>query len=255
VRDGRLARVAALFVAAMLAASGAALASGAPSDPPLFEDGDDIVTAGSSVTAYDDFQTNPGGSAQAKRELRFGQDVGDAGGQLRLRVSELTRYPSGGPAFSGFGNVEIGYASVTQSAAFDRFTELRIALPTVTNGVASNDTQLKAAYGPRWKWAGGAASLVNEFDQTIVRPPGSTWTSYDDTKINLPDAGIAQAVRVSGFYEGRFVFSAGGIYRSAAGATIFGNVKNVALAVLASWGVGGNGLWRSKLEANATARF
>jgi hypothetical protein len=240
---------------AAAAADSAAVPNSAPTESPLFDVGEDVYTIDRDMTLYYYMQVNPDGSAQAKREFRFGRNLWNDHAQLRIRVPELTKYPAVGAAYSGLGNIEIGYSYVLTSSAFDHFLETRIALPTATFGVTSLDTQLKAYYGTKWKWRGGGIGLVNEFDQTIIKPPGASWTSYYDAKINVPDLRLVGGVKLSTVYEGRFVFNAGGVYRSAAGGTLFGNFHGVALSVIDTWGIGGNPLWRYKLEANATVRY
>jgi len=222
---------------------------------PLFEIGDEIFTIDRDMTLYYRYQESTDGSHLAKRELRYGRNLWNKNAQIRIRIPEWTSYPNSGPAFSGLGSIELGYSYSVSNPTFDHYLEGRVALPTVGYGVQSNDTELKAFYGPKWKWRGGSASFVSEYDQTIIKPPGSSWTSYYDGTLTVPSVPIFPGVKLAAIYEGRFVFSSGGIYKSVAGGTLFGSIKNVALSVIDTWGIGANGLWRYRFEANATARF
>jgi hypothetical protein len=217
--------------------------------------GAEIYSIDRATTFYYYYQGNTDGSYKAKRELRYSRDLWNDNAQLQIRVPEYTSYPVGKPAFSGLGNIELGYSYNVSGARLDHSIEFRVSLPTAGYNVNSNDTELKGFYTTKWRWKGGAVSYVNEFDQTIIKPPGSTWTSYYDGKITLPDFPITPGVKISTIYEGRFVFNSGGVFRDVVGGTIFGSIKNVALSVIDTWGIGPNAIWKYKFEFNATARF
>ncbi|MBV8490242.1 MAG: hypothetical protein JO199_06915, partial [Candidatus Eremiobacteraeota bacterium] len=175
---------------------------------------------------------------------------------LRIRIPVITRFPVTGNPYSGLGNMELGYSYNIVDPQYDHSWEVRIAAPTAANRVESLDTQFKAFYVGKWKWGWGAASYTNEYDQTFIQPPGSSYTSYYEGYASIPQAQIGNTgLRVSGIYNYRILFDTGGIYKSAAGATVYGNINDVALSVFDTWGIGAHGLWRYKFEANATARF
>lgn len=227
--------------------------------PALFQVGNQVYTIDRDFTADYVYQGFSSGKTEAKYEFRAGRNLWNTHAQLRIRIPWYIEHPATGPAYGGIGNISLGYSYVVAEAAFVHSLEARVLLPTAANGVKSNDTELKGYYALKWRLHPGAISYVNEFDQTIVRPPGSNWTSYYDGKLAAGEFGLVHGLKGSAFYEPRFVFSAGGVYRSALGANVFGSLgKSVALSGTASWGVGTagqTGLWKYKYELIATARM
>lgn len=244
----------------------AASASPAP-EPPLYSMADDIYTRDRDATFYYSFRSESDGSAAAKSEIRYARNLWNTCAQLQIRLPFITRYPAAASAqspqanpYSGFGNAELRYSYNVASAAFDHSIEVGAAFPTASNGVDSLDTQLKLIYATKWRWRDGSIVYINEYDQTIIRPPGANYTSFYEGKVSLPnyafvDSPDMRGLKVSAFYDYRFLFSNGGLYRSALGGIVNGNVNDVALNFVDTWGLGQSGLWRYKVEATATARL
>ena len=225
---------------------------------PLYQMGDEIFTIDRDGTLFYYFQGNRDGTAKVKREMRYGRNLWNDCAQLRIRIPFVTRYPVIGNTYSGLSNIELGYSYNVKSTPFDHSLEFRIALPTAVNNVDSLDTQLKGFYTTKWKQPGWAISYTNEYDQTIIRPPGSSYTSYYEGKVQLPDYILVPEVpgmKLSAFYNYRVLFDSGGIVKDALGGTLFGSINDVALSVTDSWGLGENALWKYKFEANATVRL
>jgi hypothetical protein len=235
-------------------------------EPPLYAVGQEIYTVDRDATYFYYFQANRDGSAKVKNEIRLDRNLWDTCAQLQIRLPFITRYPNAPSSFSpeanpffGFGNLELRYSYNVAAPKFDHTLELGIALPTEVNGVESQDTQLKAFYTTKWKFKGWSIAYLNEFDQTVIRPPGASYTSYYEGKLTLPTYSLPifpkRGLKVSAIYNYRWVFDSGGIYRSAAGALLTGTFNDVAFSVYDTWGVGANGLWKYKLEASLVGRF
>jgi hypothetical protein len=231
--------------------------------PRLYTMGDEFYTLDRDATAYYYFQGNRDGSAKVKKELRYDRNLWDTCAQLQLRLPFITRYPNApsqyspqANPFSGFGNAELRYSYSLASKNFDHALEFGIAAPTQTNGVESIDTQIKFFYTTKWKWSGGSVAYTNELDQTVIRPPGAGETSYYEGKLTLPNVSLVDSpalrgVKFSAIYNYRVLFNDGGLYQSAAGGIISGSTGEVGLLVIDSWGLGGYGLWKYKVEASA----
>ena len=225
---------------------------------PLYDIAGDIYTIDRDTTAFGYFQGNRDGTAKVKRELRYGRNLWTDPAQIRIRIPIVTKYPTTGNPSSGLGNIELGYSYNVKTLKFDHSLEIRAAFPTASNHVESLDTQLKGFYSIKWKWRRLGFSYVNEYDQTVIKPPGSSWTSYYEGKFTAPDYEFlptTSGLKISGFYNYRVLFDSGGKFKDAVGATIFDNFGDVALSLVDSWGIGGNALWNFKFEANLTARF
>jgi len=69
------------------------------------------------------------------------------------------------------------------------------------------------------------------------------------------DSPSLKGLRISALYDFRVLFNDGGIVQPAVGGIINGNINDVALNVIDTWGVGEHGLWKYKVEATAVARF
>lgn len=159
----------------------------AESEPPTYSMGNEIDTIDRDVTAYYFFRSNYNGSAKAKRELRYDRNLWNTCAQLQIRLPVITRYSVAGNPFSGLGNVELRYSYNATAPSFDHSIQVAAAFPTQTNGVESIDTQLKALYVTKWKWNGGSIAYVNEYAQTVIRPPGARYSSYYEGKLTLPN--------------------------------------------------------------------
>jgi hypothetical protein len=244
------------FTTAMPGATAAPSPSPSPYvQPQLYDVADEIETINRDGTLYYYFQGNRDGTAKVKKEIRYGRNLWNDCAQVRIRIPFITKYPLVGNPYSGLGNIEPGYGYFVTSKTFDHSIEFRVAFPTNANNVDNKDTELKGFYNLKWKWPGWALSYTNEYDQSIIKPPAGTWTSYYEGKLTLPDYRFAKGVKVSAFWNYRVLFDTGGIFKDALGATIFGSINVVALSITDSWGLGYNGLWKFKFEANATAKF
>ena len=239
-----------------LAQAPAPAPSTAPAETPLYAIGDEIYTIDRDMTAYWFFQSNYGGSANEKYDYRYGRKLWNDNAQLRIRIPIITKFSATGPTISGLGNIELGYSYGVTSKTLDHYLEARISTATAANGASSNDTELKGFYNLKWKMNGFNVAYSNEYDQTIIKPPGSSWASYYEGKLTFPDVAVMPGLKFSTFYNYRVLFDTGGIFKEAIGGTIFGNLNDVAVSITDSWGIGGlSALWHYKLEANLTARF
>jgi hypothetical protein len=237
-------------------------------EAPLYPMADDIYTIDHDATLFYYFQGNRDGTAKVKKELRYDRNLWNTCAQLQIRLPFITKYPiaavtpysPNADPYSGFGNAELRYLYAVTSKTFDHSLVAGIALPTENNGVESIDTQLKAFYIVKWKWNGGAIASTNEYDQTVIRPPGASETSLYEQEVTLPywafvDSPSMKGLKLSATYTARVFFNDGSIYKSAAGAMLNGSINDFAISLRDTWGLGANGLWKYKLEANASARF
>ena len=229
-------------------------------ETPLYSIGDEVYTEDHDGTFYYYFQGNSDGTAKAKYDMRYDRNLWDTCAQGQIRIPIITKYPVTGNPYSGLGNIELGYSYNVAGETFDRSLQARIALPTENNNVDSYDTQLKFFYDVKWKFNGLSVAYSNEYDQSVTRPPGTSYTSYYEGNLTLPgfsfvDAPGWKGLKLSGIYNYRVVFNKGGIFQPAAGLIMFGNINDVALNVVDSWGMGEHALWKYKVEATAAARF
>jgi hypothetical protein len=230
---------------------------------PLYDINNDIYTIDRSATLYYYFQENRDGSAKVKEEFRYTRNLWTDNAQLQIRIPFIGRYPANGAnQYFDLGNIELGYSYNVKGDKFDHSLAVRAAFPTAGKNVESLDTQLKAFYDLKWKFKGWAISYGNEYDQTVIKPPlpGTSWTSYYEGKLTLPDYAFVNALKgfkISTFYNYRWLFDSGGKFKDALGVTIFGGMNDLALSATDSWGLGGDAtaLWKYKFEFNATARF
>jgi hypothetical protein len=239
----------------------------ASSEPPLYDVADEIYTIDRAGTAYFSFQGNDDGSARAKRELRYSRNLWNDCAQLQVRLPFITRYPATPNSYapkvnpySGFGNAELRYSYTIVSKTFDRWLEVGAAFPTASNGAATPQTVLKLLYATKWKWAGGSVAYVNQYDQTVIGPPGAGYTSFYEGKLTFPnysfvDSPNLKGLKISAIYSYRVLFNDGGLDQSAIGGIINGNINDVALNFVDRWGLGGHGPWKYKVEASAVTRF
>jgi len=225
----------------------------------LYSAPDDIYTIDREATFYYYYQNNKDDSGKAKRELRYKRNLWVKNAQIGIRIPFVTSHPVNGDNKTGLSNIELGYNYNVTSPTFNHSLEFRVALPTVANGVTSNDTQLKGFWTTKWKFNNKTAlAYTNEYDQTIIHPPGSSWTSYYEGKLTYPDWGFRHAlvgVNITAFYNFRILFDSSGQYKDALGLSLFGTTGNTAISITDSWGIGGNGLWKYKGELNISSRF
>jgi hypothetical protein len=220
------------------------------------------------MTLFYYFQGNRDGTAKVKKEFRYDRNLWNTCAQVQIRFPFITKYPTGpvipnspnANPYSGFGNMELRYIYAVPEKTFDHTITVGLALPTNANGVESIDTQLKFFYITKWKWDGGAIASTNEYDQTIIRPPGQSNTSYYEQELALPywsfvDSPALKGLKISASYSGRVLFNDGSLYKSALGFIVNGSINDLGLSLRDTWGLGGNGLWKYKVEANATARL
>ncbi len=229
-------------------------------ETPLYSIGDEVYTEDHDGTLHYYFQSNPDGTGKAKYDMRYDRSLWDTCAQGQIRIPIITKYPVAGNPYSGLGNIELGYSYSVAGETIDHSLQARIALPSEDNNVDSYDTQLKFFYDVKWKFNGLSVGYSNEYDQSITRPPGASYTSYYEGTLTLPgysfvDSPGWQGLKLSGIYNYRFVFNNGGIFQPAAGLIMFGNVNDVALNLVDSWGMGEHALWKYKFEATAVARF
>ena len=237
-------------------------ASPAPEGPVFYNMGDNIdsyYSVNRDATLYYYFQANTDGTGKAKYEARYGRNLWNKDAVVQIRIPIITKYPTMGNPFSGLGNIELGYSYNVASPTFNHSLEFRGSFATATNNVSSNDTQLKGFYTTKWKWKGGALIYANEYDQSIIVPPGSSWTSYYEGKLTVPEYAFRnlKGLKFNAFYNFRELFDSGGKFKDALGGTLFGNLGNVALSATDSWGLGSGStaLWKYKFEFNLTARL
>ncbi|HTA54152.1 MAG TPA: hypothetical protein VK755_05360 [Candidatus Acidoferrales bacterium] len=231
--------------------------------PRLYTMGDEFFTLDRDATAYYYFQGNRDGTAKAKKELRYDRNLWDTCAQLQIRLPFITRYPTepnsyspNANPYSGFGNAELRYSYSVASKSFDHALEAGIAFPTATNGVESLETVLKFFYTTKWKWSGGSVAYTNEYDQTVIRPPGASYTSYYEGKVTLPNVSFVDSpawrgLKFSAIYNFRVLFNDGGLVQDAVGGIVSGSAGDVGLLVVDSWGIGRYGLWKYKVEGSA----
>jgi hypothetical protein len=229
-------------------------------EKPLYNIGDEIYTEDRDGTVYYYFQGNPDGTGKAKYDVRYDRNLWNTCAQAQIRIPIITKYPVVGNPSSGLGNIELGYSYNVASTTFDRSLQARIVLPTENNNVDSYDTQLKFFYDIKWKFSDLSVAYTNEYDQSITRPPGTSYSSYYEGTFALPGYSLVDSpgwkgLKLSGIYNYRFVFNRGGIFQPAAGLIMFGNINDVALNLADSWGMGEHALWKYKVEATAVARF
>jgi hypothetical protein len=228
---------------------------------------DQYYTIDHDATFFYYFQGNRDGTAKVKKELRYDRNLWNTCAQLQIRLPWITKYPTApvqpyspnANPYSGFGNAELRYMYSVASPTFDHTITVGMAFPTQSNGVESIDTVLKLFYTVKWKWDGGALSSMNEYDQTIIKPPGASNSSYYEQELNAPywafiDSPAMKGIKLSFSYTGRLFFN-GGPFKSAAGFIVNGTSNDIGLSLRDTWGLGTNGLWNYKVEANATARF
>ncbi len=249
-------------------APSAGLAATPAPETPLYPMADDVYTIDHDATLFYYFQGNRDGTAKVKKEVRYDRNLWNTCAQLQIRIPFITKYPTApvepyspnANPYSGFGNLELRYIYAVTDKTFDHSLVAGVALPTQSNGVESIDTQLKFFYNVKWKWNGGAIASTNEYDQTIIRPPGASETSLYEQELTLPywsfvDDPNWKGLKLSATYTGKVYFNDGSIYKSAVGVMLNGSLNDVALSFRDTWGIGANGLWKYKVEANASARF
>jgi hypothetical protein len=226
----------------------------------------DIFSIDRDYAGFYSFTSNLDGSAKAKRELRVDRNLWNDCAQLQVRLPLVTVFPpeadlrTGAYPYSALGNAELRYSYRVSSPAFDHAIQIGAELPTAGSGVQSIDTELKFIYATKWRWEGGSIAYSNEYDQTVIRPPGAAYASYYQGTLTLPNYQLADAfalkgLKISAIYEYRTLLNQSGMVQSAAGGILNGNLNDFAVNVIDTWGTGAHGLWRYKVEATAAARF
>jgi len=205
------------------------------------------------------FQSNTGGKGRAEYRLTLGRDDKRHHTQYNINIPILTSYAPTRPPKTGLGNISLMISHIDLGEGYSHSAGVELWLPTATNGVRSNDTQLRPLYGLRWtgRRSHFSFTLDNTFAQSIIVPPGSTWTSYYDFRMAAtPYAGNGT---FSVFYEGRFLFTQGGTYASAIGPNVGAKLwPGATLNAYDIWGIGASGqtnLWRYKCLVNVTAKL
>lgn len=203
------------------------------------------------------FQSNTGGKGRAEYRVTFGRDDKRRHMQFNLNIPLVTSYAATRPPKTGLGNITIYVGHVLLGTGYSHTLAGELWLPTVTNGVRSNDTQLRPMYGIRWSGKRNSFTLDNTFAQSVIVPPGSTWTSYYDFR--MAAAPYAGHGTFAVFYEGRFLFTLGGTYASAIGPNVVTKLwPGATLNAYDIWGIGASGqtnLWRYKTQFNLTQRL
>jgi hypothetical protein len=205
------------------------------------------------------FQSNTGGKGRAEYRVTFGRDDKRHHTQYNVNIPITTSYAPTRPPKTGLGNVALSVNHVDLGEGYSHSEGVELWLPTATNGVRSNDTQLRPMYGLRWtgRRHNFSFTLDNTFAQSIIVPPGSTWTSYYDFRMAAtPHAGHGTFAVL---YEGRFLFTLGGTYASAIGPNAIANLwSGATLNAYDIWGIGASGqtnLWRYKAQLNLVQRL
>jgi hypothetical protein len=205
------------------------------------------------------FQSNAGGKGRAEYRVTFGRNDKRHHTQYNLNIPITTSYAPTRPPKTGLGNIALSVSHVDLGEGYSHSEGVELWLPTATNGVRSNDTQLRPLYGLRWTGRRNNFSftLDNTFAQSIIVPPGSTWTSYYDFRMAAtPHAGHGTFAVL---YEGRFLFTLGGTYASAIGPNVVANLwQGATLNAYDIWGIGASGqtnLWRYKAQFNVVQRL
>ncbi len=217
--------------------------------------GDFLFSLGAAVRPRYYFQSNTGGKGRAQYRITFGTKLA-AGQQLNVNIPLVTSYSAGRAPQSGLGNIGIVFAFPRAGPHSDRTFSAELVLPTVTNNVKSDDTQLRPHYDFRLYSDRGGLLLQNTFVQSVIVPPGSTWSSYYDLKA-LPYVDAKTSGSVSLFYEARVNFALGGVYVSALGPSVVGRLgRRFSVSAFDIWGLGANSqnlLWRYKVQALLSA--
>lgn len=242
--------------AASPSASPAASPSASYEVPPLYPVTDDIYTIDRSAGFYYYFRGNTDGSSKAKYQPYYSRNLWNDCAQVKIKVPFITQYPLKGNPRSGQGDLEPSYGYFVTTPTFNHSLQFSVALPT-TNGVDNLDTEIKGFYTVQWKRPSYAITYYSEYDQTVIKPPAATWTSYYEGHLVLPDFSLRhlKGFKISAFYYYRLIFNSGGILKDDLGVTMFGSIKNIALSLTDTWGLGANAIWKYEFEANASTRF
>ncbi len=218
-----------------------------------------FYTIDRSSTLFYYFQGNRDGSGKVKQEFRYGRNLWNKAAQLKIRIPIITKFPALAAPYSGLGNLELAYSYGLTSPTFAHTLEFRGAFNTNANNVDNHDTEIKAFYTVKWKWKSGALSYKNEYDQSVIVPANASWTSYYEGEMQVPDVVLSAknpSLKLSVLNYARVLFDTrGGLFKDALGFTLFGGVDDTSFLITDTWGLGTNGLWKYKFEANLTARF
>jgi hypothetical protein len=203
------------------------------------------------------FQSNVGGKGRSEYRVTFGRNDKLHHNQFNINIPLVTSYAATRPPKTGLGNITLFVSHADLGEGYSHSIGGELWLPTATNGVRSNDTQLRPMYGIRWSGRRNSFTLDNTFAQSIIVPPGTSWTSYYDFK--MAAAPYAGSGTFAVYYEGRFLFTLGGTYASAIGPNIVTKLwPGATLNAYDIWGIGASGqtnLWRYRCQFNLTQRI
>jgi hypothetical protein len=205
------------------------------------------------------FQSNTGGRGRAEFRLTLGRNDRRHHTQFNINIPITTSYAPTRLPKTGLGNISLLVNHAHLGEGSSQSVGVELWLPTATNGVRSNDTELRPMYGLRWtgRRSNFSFTLDNTFAQSIIVPPGSTWTSYYDFR--MAAAPYAGNGTFAVLYEGRFLFTLGGTYASAIGPNVVAKLwPGATLNAYDIWGIGASGqtnLWRYKAQFTLTQRL
>lgn len=235
--------------------SGSAGAS--PDQSALESTTDDAFEVSHTFAARYYFESKLNGAGIAQYRLTFGKALSKRR-SMKIYLPLVTSFAATRAPKSGLGNIAFVYTDSVKGQAFDHALVGELWLPTVTNGVKSDDTQVRPHYDVRWRWSNSGLSLENRFAQSVIVPPGSSWTSFYDLRAT-PYVSTARSGAVALLYEARVNFALGGIFVSAIGPSITANIgRATTLSAFDIWGIGGNGqanLWRYRVQAQVNAKL
>jgi hypothetical protein len=218
---------------------------------------DDAFEVSHTFAARYYFESRLNGAGTAQYRLTFGKAFSKRR-SVKIYLPFVTSFAATRAPKSGLGNIAFVYTDSVKGEAFDHALVGELWLPTVTNGVKSDDTQLRPHYDVRWRWSSGGLSLENRFAQSVIVPPGSSWTSFYDLRAT-PYVSTARSGAVALLYEARVNLARGGIFVSAIGPSVSANIgKATTLSAFDIWGIGGNGqanLWRYRVQAQINAKL
>ncbi len=235
--------------------SGSARAS--PDRSTLETTSDDAFEVSHTFAARYFFESKRNGAGMAQYRLTFGKAFSKRR-SIKIYLPLVTSFAAMRAPKSGLGSIALVYIDGVKGQAFDHALVGELWLPTVTNGVKSDDMQVRPHYDVRWRWNSGGLSLENRFAQSVIVPPGSSWTSYYDLSAT-PYVLTPRSGAVALLYEARVNFARGGIFVSAIGPSITANIgRATTLSAFDIWGIGGNGqanLWRYRVQAQVSAKL
>jgi len=177
--------------------------------------------------------------------------------QVIISLNLITKYVPGQQPKTGLGTLDVSVSHATFGDTFSHSIGGLVRLPTVTNGVTSNDTELRGLYGLRWTAERSSLTVQNMIAQSVIVPPGSSWTSYDDVQVAPAPYVGRQTFAI--LYDGRCFFTRGGLYASTVGPNVVAELwPGAKLNVYDTFGIGTSGqtsLWHYRFQAALSAKF